>query len=213
VAITFSVWLVVPALCVVANFWGTMRDSWSRLFDEPSVRFVVGGTLFLLFGSIHLAVGSLRSVQNVVGQTPWQLATQTAIAGGLGLILIGLVYYLFPRILGRALYSVRWAARQFWVTTLGLAIVVVAMSVAGVVQGYLQVAGVQTGRPIGTGEDWFAITLATRPLFIMRIAGGGLVVAGLLLFVRNLVGTITSGADIEIEAPVATEPERVGVSA
>ena len=213
VAITFSVWLVVPALCVVANFWASLRDSWSKLLDEPAVRFVIGGMVFLLFGSIHLAVGSLRTVQNVVGLTTWQLGTQTAIAGGLGLILIGLVYYLFPRIVGRALYSVRWAARQFWVTTLGLATVVVSMSVAGVVQGYLQIAGVQTGRPIATGEEWFAVTLATRPLFVMRIAGGGLVVVGLLLFVRNLIGTSTSGTDMEIEAPVVAEPEPVGASA
>ena len=213
VAITFAGWLVIPALCVFVNFWATMRAGWEKLFAEPSVRYVLGGTAFLLFGSLHLAAGSLRTVQNVAGLTPWQLGTQTAIAGGLGLILIGLVYYLYPRIIGRALYNVAWAAHQFWLTTVGLATAVIAMSVAGLVQGYLQIAGVQTDKPIATGESWSVISLAVRPLFILRIAGGALVVAALLLFVRNLVGTATQGAEAEIEAPVVSEPEPVGASA
>lgn len=213
VAITFSGWLIIPALCVFANFWGTMRDAWDKLFAEPSVRYVLAGTAFLFVGSLHLAVGSLRTVQNVVGLTTWQMATQTAIAGGLGLILVGLVYLLFPRIIGRALFSASWAATQFWLTTIGLATVVISMSVAGLVQGYLQIAAVQTEQPTTTGEGWFSITLAIRPLFILRIAGGALVVIGLLVFIRNLVNTVINGEDIEVEVPIVAEPERVRASA
>jgi cytochrome c oxidase cbb3-type subunit I len=214
VAILFSGWLIIPALCVLANFWGTMRDGWIKVFEEPAVRYVLGGTAFVFFGSLHLAVGSLRTIQNVVGFTPWQLGTQTAIAGGLGLILIGLVYHLFPRIVGRALYSTRWAAKQFWLTTLGLTTVVVSMSVAGVVQGYLHIAGVQTKQAIPTGDGWFVISLAVRPLFVLRIAGGAFVVAGLFIFLRNLINTVVNGEDIPIETPVAVvAAEPVGVSA
>ena len=215
VAITFSGWLFIPALCVFSNFWGTMKGAWAKVFEEPSVRFVLGGTVFLAFGSLLLAFGSLRTVQNVVGFTTWEMATQTAIAGGLGMILVGLVYHLFPRIIGRALYSAGWAARQFWFTTVGLATVVVSMAVAGLIQGYLQIAGVQTEQPTSTGEGWHVITLAVRPLFILRIAGGTLVVLGLFVFIRNLVNTVVNGRDIEIEVPVAAEPEPepVGASA
>ncbi len=213
VAITFAGWLVIPALCVFVNLWGTMRDAWNTIHSEPAVKYVLGGTAFLLFGSIHFAAGSLRTVQNVVGATTWQLATQTAISGGLGLILIGLVYHLFPRIMGRSLHSAGLAAKQFWVTTFGLVTVVVSMSVAGVVQGYLQIAGVQTETPNAIGANWFVITLATRPLFVIRIAGGGLVVVGLLMFMRNLVGTVTTGEDAAIEAPDDIVSEPVGASA
>jgi cbb3-type cytochrome c oxidase subunit I len=215
VAITFSGWLIIPALCVFSNFWGTMKGAWAKVFDEPSVRFVLGGTVFLAFGSLLLAFGSLRTVQNVVGFTTWEMATQTAIAGGLGMILVGLVYHLFPRIIGRALYNAGWAARQFWFTTVGLATVVVSMAVAGLIQGYLQIAAVQTEQPISTGEGWHAIALAVRPLFILRIAGGTLVALGLFVFIRNLVNTVVNGRDIEIELPVAAEPEPepVGASA
>jgi cbb3-type cytochrome oxidase subunit 1 len=192
-----------------------MKGAWAKVFEEPSVRFVLGGTVFLAFGSLLLAFGSLRTVQNVVGFTTWEMATQTAIAGGLGMILVGLVYHLFPRIIGRALYNAGWAARQFWFTTVGLATVVVSMAVAGLIQGYLQIAAVQTEQPISTGEGWHAIALAVRPLFILRIAGGTLVALGLFVFIRNLVNTVVNGRDIEIELPVAAEPEPepVGASA
>lgn len=217
VAITFAGWLIIPALCVFANFLGTMREAWDKMVSEPAPRYVIGGTAFLVFGSLHLAVGSLRTVQNVVGFTTWPIGTETALAGGLGMILIGLVYHLFPRMIGRALYSAAWAAKQFWLTVVGLATVVISMSVAGVVQGYLQIAGVQTGQGIATGDGWSSISSALRPLFVMRIAGGALVVVGLFVFVRNLVNTVVNGEDMEIEVPVAVpEPaqaEPVGASA
>ncbi len=213
VAITFAGWLIIPALCVFANLWGTMRNAWDRMVSEPAARYVIGGTAFLVLGSFHLAFGSLRSVQNVVGFTTWPIGTETALAGGLGMILIGLVYYLFPRMIGRALFSAGWAAKQFWLTVVGLTTVVISMSVAGVVQGYLQNSAVQTDQPTTTGAGWFVISLALRPLFILRIAGGALVVVGLFVFVRNLVNTAVSGEDTEIDVPVATpEAEPVGAS-
>ena len=214
-AITFAIWLVIPALCVVANFWGTLRGAWGRTQDEPAIRFVVGGTLLLLWGTLQAGVGSLRTMQNVVGHTPWDIATTTALMGGLGLYLIALVYYLFPRMIGRALYSAQWAVRQFWAQTLGLAVVIVAMTAAGLVQGYLQIAGVQTGSHVTAGDKWFVISLATRPLFLVQIAGGALVAFGLFLFVANVMRTATLGDDAEREAlPFATaEAEPVAVSA
>lgn len=213
VAITFAGWLVIPALCVFTNFLGTMREGWEKIHSEPAVRYIIGGTAFLVFGALHLATGSLRTVQNVVGFTTWPIATETAIAGGLGMFLIGLVYYLFPRMIGRALYSAVWAAKQFWLTVVGLAGVVVSMSVAGVVQGYQQIAGVQTNQPITTGEGWSVISLAVRPAYVMRIVGGALVVIGLLVFVRNLVNTAVNGEDTEIDVPVPAEPEPETVGA
>jgi cbb3-type cytochrome c oxidase subunit I len=213
VAITFAVGLVIPALCVVANFWGTMRDHWEKFVTEPAVRFVIGGVTFLLLSSLMFAAGSLRTFQNIVGHTTWDVATQTALVGGLGLFLLGLVYHQFPKIIGRALYSTRWVGLQFWVTSVGIFTVVLATAVAGLVQGDVQVVGVQTNQPLALGEGWFTVLLATRPLYILRIAGGGLVAAGLFLFVANLIRTSSSGADAAVEPPPAAEPVAVGVSA
>ena len=215
VAITFAVWLVIPALCVLANFWGTLRNAWGKALTEPAVRFVVAGTVFFVLGTIQMAAGSLRTIQNVVGHTAWDIAVQNALAGGIGFFLIALVYHQFPRIIGRALYSTRWATRQLWAQVIGLATVVLSTSIAGVLQGDAAVAGVQLGQPTAVGERWFVTTLAIRPLFILRIAGGALVAFGLFLFVANLSRTSSQGADAEVEAlPFeAPEPERVEATA
>ena len=99
--------------------------------------------------------------------------------------------------------------------TIGLGVVILATSIGGVVQGYLQVAGVQTGTKVSTGDRWFVVSTATRTLFILWIAGGALVAAGLFVFVANVVRTSTSGADAEIEKlPFELpEPEPVKVLA
>jgi cbb3-type cytochrome c oxidase subunit I len=218
VAITFAMWLVIPVLCVLVNLWKSLQNAWDTVLSEPAVRFVVGGTVMLLLGILHLGVGSLRSFQDVVGLSPWQIGTETAIAGGLGLYLIALVYHQLPRIIGRSLFSVRWATRQFWIQVLGLVTVILAMSIAGLIQGHVQIAGLKAGAPVSLGAKWFIVTDAIRPLFIMRIGGGALVAFGLFLFVANIIRTVSSGADAEIEAlPFAAEPAKdeaaVGVPA
>jgi cytochrome c oxidase cbb3-type subunit I len=199
VAITFAIWLVIPALCVVTNFWGTLREAWDKAATEPSVKFIAAGTLFLALGTAHQGVGSLRTFQNVVGHTTWDIGTATAVTGGLGFYLIALVYYQFPKMIGRALYSSSWAARQFWAQTIGLGAVILSTSIAGIVQGYLQIAGDQTGAKIALGDRWAVITGALRPLFYVRIGGGGLVALGLFLFVRNIVRTASDAPDAEVE--------------
>jgi cbb3-type cytochrome c oxidase subunit I len=209
VAITFAIWLVIPVLCVMVNFWKTLQSAWDSILNVPAVRFLVGGTALLLLGVLHLGIGSLRSFQDVVGSTPWQIGTETAIAGGLGLYLIALVYHQLPRIMGRALYSARWATRQFWIQVVGLVSVFVAMSIAGLIQGHLQIAGLKAGAPVSIGDRWVIVTDAIRPLFIMRIGGGALVAFGLFLFVANIIRTVSSGADAEVEAlPFASEPAK-----
>jgi len=215
VAIAFAVWLVIPALCVLTNVVGTLRDAWDTAISEPAVKFVVGGTLFLVLGTVMLGIGSLRSMQDVIGHTTWDIATDTALSVGLGFFLIALVYYQFPRIIGRVLYSARWGTRQFWAQTTGLLTVVASLAIAGLIQGDVQVAGIKTGSPVAFGDKWFVITQAIRPLFIIRIVGGGLVAIGLVIFVAHLMRTVTMGADAEVEALPFVEPERepVGVSA
>ena len=215
VAITFAIWLAVPALCVLVNFWKTMQDAWDKAGSDPAVKFVLAGTVLLLLGTVHLGVGSLRSFQDVVGHSPWDIATQTAISGGLGLFLIALVYHQLPRITGRSWYSVAWATRQFWMQLTGLVTVVLAMSIAGLLQGHLQISGLKTGQPVSTGDKWYVITDAIRPLFIVRMAGGALVAFGLFVFVAHLIRTVTLGEDAAIEElPFAQEkPEPVGVPA
>jgi cytochrome c oxidase cbb3-type subunit I len=213
-AITFAGWLLIPALCVFVNFWGTLRDAWDKAISEPAVKFVVGGSLFLLFATIQIGVGSLRSMQDVVGLTPWGIATQTALAGGLGFFLVAFLYHQFPKMIGRALYSALLATRQFWIQAIGLATVVVSMSIAGIVQGDVQIAGLKTAAPVSLGNRWDIITEAIRPYFIIRIVGGAMVALGFFILITNLIRTVTLGADAEVELPVIeTEPEPVAVPA
>ena len=131
--------------------------------------------------------------------------------------MIALVYHQLPRIIGRSLYSVTWATRQFWMQVTGLVTVVLAMSIAGLIQGHLQIAGLKTGQPVSTGAKWYVITDAIRPLFILRMVGGALVAFGLFVFVAHLLRTVTMGEDAAVEelpfADETPEPAVVGMSA
>ena len=212
VAITFAVGLIIAPLCVLVNFWSSLRGAWEKMLEEPAVRFVVGGTAFLFLGVLMFGIGSLRTMQNVIGHTTWDIAQRTALLGGLGMFFVALVYYQLPRMTARTLFSARWAVRHFWMTTLGLAIVVLSMAIAGAVQGYLQSGGVELSQAVAAGDRWLVITRAIRPLFILRIGGGALVAGGLFLFVANLLRTSASGSDAAVEQ-LPAEDVAVGASA
>ena len=99
---------------------------------------------------------------------------------------------------------------------IGFALIVVAAACEPTVNGFgviTTIGGVQIGTAIATGKRWFVISLAMRPLFIVRIAGGALVAAGLFLFVGNLLRTSASGADAPVEEPLSLEPAAVGAGA
>jgi cbb3-type cytochrome oxidase subunit 1 len=201
--------LVIPAAFVLATFLGTMRGAW--MTTDPGAKFVLAGTVFWTLGVLHLAAGAYRHASAVVGLTPWIEAHWILLSGALGFWLVGLMYHMLPRIRGRQLYSQWLASWHFWAATAGILIAWLSLSVAGVVQGYVQVAGAETGSGIADGSRWYIVLLATRPMQAIRLIAGGLVFASVIAFIVNVQQTIASGEEVEPE-PVP-EPVAVGGAA
>jgi cytochrome c oxidase cbb3-type subunit 1 len=199
VAITFAVWWIVPALALLANVALSIRDDPARALASPPARAVVAGVGFLALSAAQLAAGSLRTIQSVAGATTWDLGWQISLAGGLGLVIAGFLLHHLPRAMGRALASARLAARGIWLAVAGLGVSVLGASVGGVVQGEVQVAGVRVGRPLAAGDAWSVIALATRPLRILLVAGGALVLVAVVVLVATLLRTLTAGAEVPAE--------------
>jgi cbb3-type cytochrome c oxidase subunit I len=199
-SIVFAILMLVPVSLALVNLWGTARGAWGA--GDPAVSFAIGGGVFWLLATAQLAVGALRHPSSVVGLTWWQDATTTALSGAVGLWLAGTLYHMLPRMRGRRLFSLRLASAHFWLSSLGIAAGWLALSVAGLIQGYLQIAGADSSTGIAHGRGWAEIIVAVRPMLAARIAGGTLIAAGALLFVFNLFKTVASGAEAAPE-PVA----------
>ena len=120
--------------------------------------------------------------------------------GWVGLVSMGSVYYLVPRLFGRAeMASVRAINLHFWVATVGIVLYIAAMWIAGVMQGLMW----RAFNDDGTLTYTFVEALkATYPFYAVRLIGGTLVFGGMLLMAYNVWKTISAANASRAAQPV-----------
>ncbi|HBK04986.1 MAG TPA: cytochrome oxidase, partial [Acetobacteraceae bacterium] len=110
--------------------------------------------------------------------------------GWVAFIVFGSLYYLIPVLWNRkALYSVRLVAWHYWIATLGIVLYIVAMWVAGIMEGLMWRAYDKFGF---LQYSFVESVVAIHPFFVIRLLGGVFFLIGGLLMVFNVFMTITS---------------------
>jgi cytochrome c oxidase cbb3-type subunit 1 len=123
--------------------------------------------------------------------------------GWVGLVSMGTIYYLLPRVWGRTeMYSKRLIEIHFWVATIGIVLYIAAMWIAGVMQGLMW----RATNPDGTLTYAFIESIkATYPYYVIRLLGGVLYLGGMVIMLYNAVMTVRAGKaeDAPVPAVVA----------
>src|SRR3546814_2792324 len=90
---------------------------------------------------------------------------------------------LYPRLLGlKQMYSTQLIDTHFWVHTIGVVLYITAMWIAGVMQGLMW----RATNADGTLTYTFVESLKTTyPYYMVRLGGGLLVFAGMLVMARS----------------------------
>src|SRR5690606_27129721 len=104
--------------------------------------------------------------------------------GWVAMITIGSLYAMAPRALGRpAMHSHRAMELHFWMHTTGLLLYVVAMWAAGLTEGLMW----RATNPDGSLTYSFLASLeAVKPMYLIRLLGGLLVLGGMVVMGWNL---------------------------
>ena len=104
---------------------------------------------------------------------------------------MGTLYFLIPRMFGRTkMHSVRAIELHFWMATVGIVLYIAAMWIAGVMQG-LMWRGLNAD---GTLTYTFVESVkATFPFYVIRLVGGLLYLAGMVLMAWNVARTALAG--------------------
>ena len=90
--------------------------------------------------------------------------------GWVGLISMGTLYYLVPRMFGQTkMYSVPAIELHFWIATLGIVLYIAAMWMAGVMQGLMWRAVNADGTLV---YSFVESVKATFPFYVIRLCGG-----------------------------------------
>jgi cytochrome c oxidase cbb3-type subunit 1 len=146
---------------------------------------------------------SIKTVNALSHYTDWTVGhVHSGALGWVGLISMGSLYYLIPRMYGRTtMHSVKAIEWHFWIATVGIVLYIAAMWIAGVMQGLMW----RAINADGTLTYTFVESVkATYPFYVLRLIGGLLYLTGMVIMLWNTIKTVTQGRSVEVRIPTLT---------
>ena len=184
----FSVMLWMPSWGGMVNGLLTLRGAWHKVTEDPVLKFFVVAITFYGMSTFEGPLLSIKSVNALSHYTDWTIAHVHAGAlGWVGFMVFGMVYWLLPRLFQAELWSRRLAELHFWIATVGILLYIVAIYAAGLTQGLMWRAFDETGRL--AYPDFVETTVRLIPMYWVRVLGGSLYIAGLVLCGVNTLMT------------------------
>lgn len=133
-AVISSVLLAIPVLAVVTNLLATPAGNWGRAFESFPLRFAALGTIYYLFTCIQGPFQATSAVNWYVHFTEWvQAHAHLALAGAFTCYGMAAVYFIFPRVTGRQLYSRTMASWTFWLMAVAFPLFYLGFTHSGLV--------------------------------------------------------------------------------
>ncbi|MDO8280877.1 MAG: cytochrome-c oxidase, cbb3-type subunit I [Burkholderiaceae bacterium] len=200
VGMVFSLILLAPSWGGMINGVMTLSGAWHKLRDDPVLRFMIVSLSFYGMSTFEGPMMSIKTVNALSHYTDWTVGhVHSGALGWVGLISMGSLYYLIPRLFGlKKMYSIPAIELHFWISTIGIVLYIAAMWIAGVMQG-LMWRGVNAD---GTLTYTFVESVkATYPFYVVRFLGGALYLFGMLVMVWNTWMTVGQGRSTRV--PVA----------
>lgn len=175
---TIAVEMVVTT--VIVNFFGTLRGSGRAVVDNLPVRWFYTGMVFYALTCLQCAMQATLTFQALIHFTDWVVGhAHLVMFGVFGLWLLGIMTYLFPRLLGVDWYSRRLCEWHFWLSAAGLFVMASDLILVGVFQGYWW----------GSLQPWDVSIDGSIPFWVLRVFAGMAMFAGQLVFVYNIYKT------------------------
>jgi cytochrome c oxidase cbb3-type subunit 1 len=197
----FSLVLLAPSWGGMINGIMTLSGAWHKLRDDPILKFLIVSLSFYGMSTFEGPMMSIKTVNALSHYTDWTVGhVHSGALGWVGLISMGSLYYLIPRLFGRSeMHSVRAINLHFWVATIGIVLYIAAMWIAGVMQGLMWRAVSEDGTLTYTFVE---SVKATYPFYAIRLVGGLLYLSGMLIMAWNVFKTVSDSKPAEAAIPL-----------
>ena len=173
ISIVDSVAMVIPVMAFLINIWYTAKGKLGQIHADIGAKFVFTGTNMYFFVSIQGSMMALPDVQRVTHFNNWVIAhAHVGVLGFAGMIALGGIYYILPRITGKPLYSKLLADFQYWMILIGVVGFTVVLTIAGLIQGNAWL----------NGETVYRVLSQIHMYYIARAS------LGLIIFSSAIVG-------------------------
>lgn len=201
---------MVMSLILLAPSWGgmingmmTLSGAWHKLRTDPILRFLVVSLAFYGMSTFEGPMMSIKTVNALSHNTDWTIGHVHAGAlGWVAMITVGSVYHLIPRLYGLSqMYSVNLINVHFWLATIGTVLYIAAMWVNGIMQGLMWRAVNQDGT---LTYSFVESVEASYGGYIVRLIGGIVFLAGMLVMAYNVWMTVRQNSAIAADSVAQT---------
>jgi cytochrome c oxidase cbb3-type subunit 1/cytochrome c oxidase cbb3-type subunit I/II len=177
ISIVDSVAMVIPVMVVLINLWYTIRGKLGIIHSDIGAKFVFTGTVYYFFVNIQGSMMALPIVQRVTHFNNWVVAhAHIGVLGFAGLIALGGIYFILPRITGKPLYSKFLADLQYWLVLIGITGFAIVLTIVGLIQGQAWI----------NGETIYRVLPSIQPYYVARAMLGTTIMIGAYIGIYNI---------------------------
>jgi len=181
ISIVDSVAMVIPVMVFLINIWYTAKSKLGEIHSDIGGKFVFTGTIMYFFVSIQGSIMALPQVQRVTHFNNWVVGhAHIGVLGFSGMIALGGLYYILPRITGRPIYSRLLADFQYWLVLIGVTGFTIVLTVVGLIQGNSWL----------NGETVYRILPQIHMYFVIRASLGLMIFTGAVIGMYNIFRTL-----------------------
>ncbi|MBD9654644.1 cytochrome-c oxidase, cbb3-type subunit I [Pseudomonas sp. PDM12] len=194
-----SIILLAPSWGGMINGMMTLSGAWHKLRTDPILRFLVVSLAFYGMSTFEGPMMAIKTVNALSHYTDWTIGHVHAGAlGWVAMITFGSLYHLIPRVFGREqMHSLAAIHLHFWLATIGTVLYIVAMWVNGITQGLMWRAVHEDGT---LTYSFIESVAASDWGYVVRMIGGAIFFAGMLLMAWNTWRTIRAARPAEYDA-------------
>lgn len=202
IAIVTSMMLIVPVWAVIVNLFGTANGRWGAIIggrdaDSYAAKFLLLATFFYLVGCFQGSTEALRRVQELTHFTDFVIShSHFTVFATFVLAVVGSIYYVWPRVTGRHLWSWKLASWHIWLTISGTTLMLGGLATQGFIQGSM----------LEYGVNFVDTVVEMKPWWVARTLAGATMDIGFVLMMINLVMTARKGVPLETTAHILATP-------
>ncbi|MCC5796529.1 MAG: cytochrome-c oxidase, cbb3-type subunit I [Methylophaga sp.] len=183
-----SLAMIIPSWGGALNGLFTLSGAWDKLRTDYILRFLIVSLAFYAMATFEGPIMSSKTVNALSHYTDWTIGhVHSGALGWVAMVSIGALYHMVERMYGTKMYSVKLVNLHFWMATIGTAIYITAMWVAGIMQGLMWRAYDEYGNLAYTFVESM---VQMHPYYVMRTIGGLIFFLGAVVMLFNVTVTI-----------------------
>lgn len=197
-SIVASIMMFIPVITVAINHHMTMRGNFEALRWSPTLRFTVFGAMMYTLVSLQGSTMAIPQLNALFHFTHYTVGhAHLGVYSFFTMMMFGAIYYIVPRLVGWEWPSARLISAHFWLTAVGITVMVAALSLGGIIQGF----------GLNDPEINFMTVLAsTIPWLWIRSFSGLLILAGHLIFALSFVLILLKAGNQRRSATLFVQP-------